>query len=286
MSSYIVQYDFPEGCEEEDSEGCEIQKTCDKNMRNDNEEPIDPITFEPVRQPFYVAKYYKKNSDGDPEQAVEHTGECVNMEPLSRYFDTQDPLNSRKSIFNVQTVHTQLAPVLKSLQILARRMVTYIDDPTEERFEKIKDMAEGIDLEQLESPTEIPYEEGEDYKKRLLETLLDYFFNFFEATDTPEEKRCEALLEIIKFLVEEKGMKFRKDHDDDTWSDEDPFITLYYGRESLEENSSVDLASRGKLLKMFEKIEELLKKASMSSNVFDEDEDSTLHIALGVGVGE
>ena len=77
-------------------------------------------------------------------------------------------------------------------------MVTYIDNPTEERFEQIKDMGKGIDLERLESPTEIPYEEGEDYKKRLLETLLEHFFY---ATDTPEEKRCKALLEIITFLV-------------------------------------------------------------------------------------
>lgn len=253
---YIVVYDFPEGCEGKD-DGCDIREKCDKNKRDDDDGTVlDPITHEPIEKPFYRETYYTKTDDGDPGKS-HHTGECVNTEPLRKYYESQPEVNwKRKSIYNVETDRVQLPPVLTSAQVLARRMVAYIDDSTEERLAEIKELTNTVDLIQLEKPTEFPHEEGEGVDLRLLEVLIKYL----EAHGKLTMKRCKAIEKLLEFLVGE-GIGFRKDDDDDAWNDTDPFHDLFFMNEFLSEENDVDIITQAQISESLDRIKDLLLEA-------------------------
>lgn len=254
---YVVEYDYPEGCEKKENNQCNIKQEC-------GEAAIDPITLEPIEIPFFRATYYKKDNEGDPDTRGEKKrGECVNRDSLQNFYNRQPYTLTRygKSIMNVDSVLTALPPVLTDMQILTRRLVAYIDNPNPNRLKEIEERIKGVDLNDLTSMVKRPHEEGEEEILRLYETLLDHFFNHYDQS----LERCQALKQIISLLVEYHGVPYQKGDRFDEWNDTDFFHSLYY--ETREEQKRENLAKEisVEVFACLEEIKEMLKVVSVQS---------------------
>lgn len=253
---YVVEYDYPEGCEEK-NDRCDIKRECGSDPAT------DPITHEPIEVPFFRATYYTKDNEGDPDtRGKKIRGECVNVDSLRDYYAHQErhPYTLPKSLMNVDSVFTALPPVLTDAQILTRRLVAYIDDPTPYRLEEIERKIKGVDPTGLASTIQRPHEEGEEDILRLYDTLLDHFFDYHHDKTI---ERCEALEKIIALLVETYGVPYQKGDHDDEWNDTDFFHSLYYETRDEKERSDVSEDISREVYACLERIKQMIQGVSV-----------------------
>ena len=199
-------YDFPEGCEEKDSQLCtqeKIDKVCGKGG-------VDPVTFNDIRTPFVKSQVYHWNPATEPEETF-YSGNCYNvgedgLEKWIRHEKEQDGHGHfRDPATNLQG--RTFSFTMNQTTILWRRLCRYIRSDVVGKDEKNRLEEIKTRLEQLQAVEDVQVDIEGDLEGDLMDLMvavLSESHNYFETDENAVN--FEKLREVVDLLVK-KGVE-------------------------------------------------------------------------------
>lgn len=205
-----IHFDFPEYCEEEGDERCDLKELC-----GDGE---DLILREKVENPpFYKAsewttKIVEEEEDGDEFEYIikkDLPNQCfkaVENDGLRKYVELRHDQARRERSPSVRDYYCRkMNPILPPARlskesILVRRMVRYMETPTENRLREIEHRLNNInDVNELVNDA---YEEGVNMKTTFLRIIL-FEYEYLKKQIEFAFQNADGLKEDFYFLKEE-----------------------------------------------------------------------------------